>query len=326
MGIWPRGFLITRSWVRFSLACFGVLVLIIAVGLYFQYREIKSVGNRLSTAAGIANPLLEDPDHDGLKNWEEALYHTDPNNPDTDGDGVSDGDEVKMGCDPLVKGCGTKAAAVNSAAPAPIINETNTLTKSLIDKGILGSTSGDPSQNLSQAELVSLTADYPKARDQYVAAEVKKVHTTYDETNSTDVTKTYLNGVADAYYTSYKDVKKSDLEAVAEASNYDFDMAPLDPYIAATQNLKTTFLLLKPPISLKVFHEKGLQVIFEALFDLRALRNAKPDPFAALIALQYREATRLEISQLYDTDLAAWVKQSKITFTDNEIGHLMFGW
>jgi hypothetical protein len=37
---------------------------------------------------------FEDPDHDGLTNLEEFQNGTDPQNPDTDGDGLSDGDEV----------------------------------------------------------------------------------------------------------------------------------------------------------------------------------------------------------------------------------------
>ncbi len=39
---------------------------------------------------------LEDPDNDGLTNLEEYQNGTDPNNPDTDGDGLSDGDEVHL--------------------------------------------------------------------------------------------------------------------------------------------------------------------------------------------------------------------------------------
>jgi hypothetical protein len=42
------------------------------------------------------NVALEDPDHDGLTNLEEYQQGTDPNNPDTDGDGLSDGDEVHV--------------------------------------------------------------------------------------------------------------------------------------------------------------------------------------------------------------------------------------
>ena len=45
------------------------------------------------------NPLVDDAlfdnDNDGLSNLEEYKRGTDPNNPDTDGDGILDGDEVK---------------------------------------------------------------------------------------------------------------------------------------------------------------------------------------------------------------------------------------
>jgi len=37
-----------------------------------------------------------DPDHDGLTNLEEYKTGTDPNNPDSDGDGIADGDEVHV--------------------------------------------------------------------------------------------------------------------------------------------------------------------------------------------------------------------------------------
>jgi hypothetical protein len=42
-----------------------------------------------------------DADGDGLSNGAEALYGTDPLNPDTDGDGVYDGAEVLAETNPL---------------------------------------------------------------------------------------------------------------------------------------------------------------------------------------------------------------------------------
>ncbi len=43
-----------------------------------------------------------DPDHDGLTNLQEYKLGTDPNNPDSDQDGLADGDEVNVfGTDPL---------------------------------------------------------------------------------------------------------------------------------------------------------------------------------------------------------------------------------
>ncbi len=43
-----------------------------------------------------------DTDHDGLSNYDEMIYHTNPLVADTDHDGTSDGDEVRMGTNPLV--------------------------------------------------------------------------------------------------------------------------------------------------------------------------------------------------------------------------------
>lgn len=54
---------------------------------------------RLETNTGTVFP---DTDGDGLTDAEEVLYGTDPTNPDTDGDGVNDGDEIAAGTDPTV--------------------------------------------------------------------------------------------------------------------------------------------------------------------------------------------------------------------------------
>ncbi len=46
----------------------------------------------------------EDFDNDGLPDEIETIYGTDPNNPDTDGDGYTDGEEIASGYDPLIPG------------------------------------------------------------------------------------------------------------------------------------------------------------------------------------------------------------------------------
>ncbi len=51
----------------------------------------------------VADPT-GDSDQDGLSNAAEALWSTDPNNPDTDGDGFKDGEEVGASHNPTIAG------------------------------------------------------------------------------------------------------------------------------------------------------------------------------------------------------------------------------
>jgi hypothetical protein len=110
----------------------------------------SSVGDGIPDDWKIAHGLdpndpivaFEDPDRDGLTNLEEYQQGTDPNNPDTDGDGLSDGDEVhvyhtnpllwdtdgdgisdgvevKTGSDPLDRTSFNLALALSSITAAP---------------------------------------------------------------------------------------------------------------------------------------------------------------------------------------------------------------
>ncbi len=63
--------------------------------------------------------IFQDGDDDGLSNEEERLYATDPFQKDTDGDGYSDGVEVKGGYDPLKKAPGDKIIIGGSDAEEP---------------------------------------------------------------------------------------------------------------------------------------------------------------------------------------------------------------
>jgi len=67
--------------------------------------DSDQIGDTWETEHGL-NPIDptdagQDPDGDGLTNFEEFQTGTDPQNPDTDGDGAQDGEEVSRAADPL---------------------------------------------------------------------------------------------------------------------------------------------------------------------------------------------------------------------------------
>ncbi len=70
-----------------------------SIGDWIDLRRNTSLDGILTAKAGfrfyIGSSDDDDDDNDGLTNAEERRYGTDPKNPDTDGDGLKDGEEVK---------------------------------------------------------------------------------------------------------------------------------------------------------------------------------------------------------------------------------------
>jgi len=94
---------------------------------YFTYAETTT-----ANSATTCNKAI-DSDCDGLTNAEEALYGTDPNNADTDGDGYSDGVEVKSGYDPLKPAPGDKIATGTTTVSSAETSDTSSSSTSSSD-------------------------------------------------------------------------------------------------------------------------------------------------------------------------------------------------
>lgn len=64
-----------------------------------------------------------DTDGDGLPDWQENLYGTDPKKADTDGDGTKDEDEMKLDRDPLKANTATSPQELNDKISQQIIDQ-----------------------------------------------------------------------------------------------------------------------------------------------------------------------------------------------------------
>ena len=93
-----------HHWVK-PVVVFLVIVILLGFGIFFAYRYLYAQSQNSSSLIGAAwvdvhTQPDSDPDLDGLSNAEEAQYASNFWQKDTDGDGFSDGEEVKHGFNP----------------------------------------------------------------------------------------------------------------------------------------------------------------------------------------------------------------------------------
>ena len=65
-----------------------------------EKKQLEEKKSEITPSPESVTPTILDSDNDGLSNEEEKELGTDPNNPDTDGDGYLDGEEVTHGYNP----------------------------------------------------------------------------------------------------------------------------------------------------------------------------------------------------------------------------------
>jgi len=80
----------------------SIVIAILAIVLgYFVWRDSTRVCPVCTQTDSGDQVSVVDSDFDGLDDQSEAKYGTDPKNPDSDGDGYLDGQEVEGGYNPL---------------------------------------------------------------------------------------------------------------------------------------------------------------------------------------------------------------------------------
>lgn len=170
----------------------GIVVLLIMAGGYFVWRGKIEADKRLAAVKSVseipqflpqdwlvkffhttdANSQFVrgpggDPDHDGLTNFQEYVFQTDPTDPDTDHDGKNDGYEVVYVTDP---GNVKNQQATSSLTVIDVASSLKKATDNLVSEGLLepGTLEGVvdfnrpvtvPSIPDSQIKIVSDTSD-----------------------------------------------------------------------------------------------------------------------------------------------------------------------
>ncbi|OHA17163.1 MAG: hypothetical protein A3H57_03925 [Candidatus Taylorbacteria bacterium RIFCSPLOWO2_02_FULL_43_11] len=140
-----------------------VCLLIVSTALYLTRINNRQSSDNQVTIKDERNPILFlDNDKDGLKDWEEGLWKTNPEIADTDDDGTSDFDEIRAGRNPLIKGPDDKLASITiSSKINPQIeadlSETDKFSREWFAKYIAAKQAGDPI-NVDQSDFLIQSA------------------------------------------------------------------------------------------------------------------------------------------------------------------------
>jgi len=275
----------------------------------------------------IAQEIDKDSDNDGLPDWEEALWKTDFNNPDTDGDGVFDGQEVKEGRNPLVAGNGKTDKIQNPNPEKPPIEQTAQLPSTLTvafgkeffsEYMRLKQESGGELSQASKTEFVNSMAsalgDVGKNTDDYLESDIKIASSDDEKT-----IREYGNNLAlliKKYFDPLPETEMTIFQRSLEKRTED-ELKKLEPIADAYSNTAKEMTSLTTPASFSKSHLELINYFSNIAKELNEMQRFFTDPMQATLAFpRYQE--NAEKAYFILLDLNAYFFKNKIVFEKNE--------
>lgn len=295
-------------------ALFLLVPVVVGVYLLFAFRtDFDGTKGPLSLQGNTdasQNEMFLDPDGDGLKNWEETLYGTNPSNVDTDQDGVSDRDEAIAG---TADGPGEEIKGEQGH-----INLTATLFDKFMDQGGVialtkGRAGGDLLSSLLTNEVGALSEEGFLPRPiPTVSLETPDIKTSDDISNA--AVRAYLNAVAEIFSRNTKELKKDNLTLLVEIleSGAFGRLEELSPYLTASETIVDELHTLTVPKSLSWYHERQLFLMGEMTRHIAIFQATESDPLKTLATVEPNIQIKEELVILNRQDLYNWLSQHHI--------------
>jgi len=312
------------------------LVLLVLIALFSVFSFFGSLGNKIppsltsSLGDSLLSPVEEDADHDGLTNREESYWGTDFQNPDTDGDGFLDGEEVASGHDPL------KPGPDDVLLYGPLSQSKNkNITNSLADLITSGIYAGDLRKTASDAtfanavDSLSLTAIYDgiqaltpdeiRSEEIKTVANLKAIQEQYVTNVFSIIEKNLLAEMITEPFEASRILRKFDVNN--NATNKDITVY----FLSKSENLRQIIQkvnALEVPESWIDLHKALLSYLISLQTNYNSIASVEEDPLKALIAISQLQSTYLEAQPLL-ASFASKVKTVKLKIPNSEFLNLI---
>ncbi len=239
----------------------------------------------------------DDADNDGLKDWEEKIYGTDPQKADTDGDGYLDGEEVASGYDPAKKAPGDELAGKTSQTPRPLPKNLTKALSARIGQALIDGKIKSLNENGRPltAEEISLEPDLDQTllemavqREDFNIQQISDFEIKISTDSGKPAVLNYLSQAASSIG-KISSGEESEIEIFTRAmETNDFSKVKnlQKNYESAYEQLKNVAV----PLDFVSFHKDILGVILATKNIYSAIQNINDDALSATVAiLKYQE-------------------------------------
>jgi hypothetical protein len=310
---------------------------IVAFGIFFVATKLQKNSQKPFVSKGIEAINVEqsnidlvaeqDTDKDGLKDWEEVLWRTDPQKADTDSDGTPDGKEVELERNPTVKGPKDKIsdnpfAQNQDGTKSESLTATDKFARDVFTQYMTAKQAGGgvPLTTAEQKEIVLNMLDKSDSiliKPEYVRADLVIAKDSSPETIRAygnelgRIIKTYSISARDEGIILKDSVEEEDAESIKE----------LDPIIKAYQNLLTNFLKTAVPGNASLIHLALINSFSDMITTVQGMRNVYEDSLSTLQAAGHFPDARAGMIMALQR-VNTYFKENGVIFTEGEQGYL----
>lgn len=291
-------YLPSKKFIKFISIVLIVAILVWVVSMIFSKREVfknesGKKGIALARASDGEDLYKKDSDGDGVPDWEETLWGTDPYNKDTYGNGLGDATEIANRKKTIQERNDLEGVAINDDSQ----NNTAKLAKQFLVTASLAQQQGGIDEMALKNFSKSLDGAFANAQlaDMFDVKDLKLGSVTPAKY------KENLNKV----FQYFLDTNTEELEVVfklVSGENTDNQINILDEKIKIYKDLSENVLKTEAPYLAAGFHLQIANNASKVAIALIGIKNLNEDPLSGMIAFQqyqkYSEALQKALTSL----------------------------